>query len=97
MNLIDGIGLTSAILVSVMFVPQVLHVYKEGDTNAINYSFLGLNMAASTMGLAYSINYHIVPMIIANTSAGLFSVSLIGFKYINEFKGEPRVIDEVGG
>jgi uncharacterized protein with PQ loop repeat len=96
MNLIDGIGLTSAILVSVMFVPQVLHVYKEGDTNAINYSFLGLNMAASTMGLAYSINYHIVPMIIANTSAGLFSVSLIGFKYINEFKGEPRVIDEVG-
>ena len=96
MNLIDGIGLTSAILVSVMFVPQVLHVYKEGDTNAINYSFLGLNMAASTMGLAYSINYHIVPMIIANTSAGLFSVSLIGFKYINELKGESRVIDEVG-
>ena len=95
MSLIDGIGLTSAILISVMFVPQVIHVYKEGDTNAINYSFLGLNMMASTMGLAYSINYHIVPMIIANTSAGLFSISLLGFKYVNELKGEPHTIDEV--
>lgn len=86
MNAIDGIGLTSAILISIMFVPQVHHVYKEKDTNAIDYKFLGINMLASSMGLVYSIYYSVIPMIIANTSAGLFSISLIGFKYINELK-----------
>jgi uncharacterized protein with PQ loop repeat len=95
MNIIDGIGLTSSVLISVMFVPQVHHVYKEKDTNAINYAFLGLNMLASSMGLVYSIYYNIIPMIIANTSAGLFSVSLIGFKYINELKGETLTNDIV--
>lgn len=93
MNIIDGVGLTSAILISIMFVPQVHHVYKEKDTNAINYAFLGINMLASTMGLVYSIYYHVIPMIIANTSAGLFSISLIGFKYINELKEETTNID----
>ena len=93
MNAIDGIGLTSAILISIMFVPQVHHVYKEKDTNAIDYKFLGLNMIASSMGLVYSVYYGVIPMIIANTSAGLFSISLIGFKYVNELKEEPTNID----
>jgi uncharacterized protein with PQ loop repeat len=93
MNAIDGIGLTSAILISIMFVPQVHHVYKEKDTNAIDYKFLGLNMVASSMGLVYSVYYGVIPMIIANTSAGLFSISLIGFKYINELKEETTNID----
>jgi len=34
-------------------------------------------------------------MIIANTSAGVFSMSLIGIKYVNELKGETCTIDEV--
>src|SRR5210317_2503055 len=93
MNAIDGIGLTSAILISIMFVPQVHHVYKEKDTNAIDYKFLGLNMVASSMGLVYSVYYGVIPMIIANTSAGLFSISLIGFKYVNELKEETTNID----
>jgi uncharacterized protein with PQ loop repeat len=93
MNAIDGIGLTSAILISIMFVPQVHHVYKEKDTNAIDYKFLGLNMIASSMGLVYSVYYNVIPMIIANTSAGLFSISLIGFKYVNELKEEVTNID----
>ena len=96
MSLIDGIGLTSAILISLIFLQIVIHFYKEGDTNAIIYSFFGLNLMSIKMGLAYSINYHIVPMIIANTSAGLFSISLLGFKYVNELKGETCTIDKVG-
>jgi uncharacterized protein with PQ loop repeat len=86
MNVIDCIGLTSSILIAIMFVPQVHHVYKERDTNAIDYKFLNLNMLASVMGLIYSVYYNVIPMIIANTSAGLFSISLIGFKYVNELK-----------
>jgi uncharacterized protein with PQ loop repeat len=87
-SVIDGIGLTSSILISIMFVPQVVHVYRTKDTHAINYAFLNLNMLASSLGLIYSVYFNIVPMIVANTSAGLFSVSLACMKFINGLKGE---------
>ena len=74
-SVIDGIGLTSSILISIMFVPQVVHVY--------------LNMLASCLGLVYSVYFNVVPMIVANTSAGLFSVSLTCMKFINGLKEEP--------
>ena len=73
-RVINSIGLTSSILIAVMFVPQVIHVYKTKDTAAINYTFLGLNMVASSLGLVYSIYFNVVPMIVANMSAGLFSI-----------------------
>mgnify|MGYP005986711539 CR=1 FL=1 len=83
-NVIDGIGLTSSILISIMFVPQVVHVYRTKDTHAINYAFLNLNMLASSLGLVYSVYFNVVPMIVANTSAGLFSISLACMKLIND-------------
>ena len=83
-GIIDGIGLTSSVLISIMFVPKVVHVYRTKDTAAINYTFLGLNMLASSLGLVYSIYFDVVPMIVANTSAGLFSVSLASMKLIND-------------
>jgi uncharacterized protein with PQ loop repeat len=83
-RVVNGIGLTSSILISIMFVPQVVHVYRTKDTAAINYTFLGLNMLASSLGLVYSIYFNVVPMIVANTSAGLFSVSLASMKLIND-------------
>ena len=67
-----------------MFVPQVVHVYKTKDTHAINFTFLNLNILASALGLVYSIYYTVIPMIVANTSAGLFSISLITMKLMNE-------------
>ena len=39
-TLINWIGLTSAVVISIMFVPQVVHVHKTKDTHAINYAFL---------------------------------------------------------
>ena len=87
-SVIDGIGLTSSILISIMFVPQVVHVYRTKDTHAINYTFLNLNMLASSLGLVYSVYFNVVPMIVANTSAGLFSVSLTCMKFINGLKEE---------
>jgi uncharacterized protein with PQ loop repeat len=83
-SIIDGVGLTSSILIAIMFVPQVVHVYRTKDTHAINYSFLNLNLLASSLGLVYSIYFNVVPMIVANTSAGLFSLSLASMKLIND-------------
>ena len=75
-TIINALGLVSSILITIMFVPQIIHVYRTSDTDAINYTFLNINILASTLGLVYSIYYTIVPMIVANTSAGLFSISL---------------------
>jgi len=83
-RVINSIGLTSSILIAIMFVPQVIHVYKTKDTAAINYTFLGLNMVASSLGLVYSIYFNVVPMIVANMSAGLFSITLMCMKLVND-------------
>jgi uncharacterized protein with PQ loop repeat len=79
-----------------MFVPEIVHVYKHRDAKAINYSFLYLNLIASVLALVYSVHYNVIPMTITNVSAGIFSLILFHFKYVNELKGENQTIDEVG-
>ena len=90
-SFIEGIGLVSSILITIMFVPQIVHVYKTKDTDALNYAFLGINIVASVLGLVYSIYYTVIPMIVANTSAGLFSISLITMKRLNGLKEQSPV------
>jgi uncharacterized protein with PQ loop repeat len=96
MNLVDISGLISSILICLMFVPEIIHVYKNRDAKAINYTFLHLNLIASVLALIYSIHYNIIPMTITNVSAGIFSLILYQFKYVNELKEETHSIDEVG-
>ena len=96
MNLVDISGLVSSILICLMFVPEIAHVYKTKDAKAINYGFLHLNLIASVLALIYSIHYNVIPMTITNISAGLFSLVLYQFKYVNELKEETHSIDEVG-
>ena len=86
MNLIDVLGLISSIIITLMFIPEVTHVYKNSDAKAINYSFLHLNLVASVLALVYSVHYRVIPMIITNVSAGLFSLVMYHFKYVNEVK-----------
>ena len=94
MNLIDISGLVSSILICLMFIPEIVHVYKHRDAKAINYAFLHLNLIASVLALIYSIHYNVIPMTITNVSAGLFSLILYQFKYVNELKEETHSIDE---
>lgn len=86
MNIIDISGLVSSILICLMFVPELTHVYKHKDAKAISYAFLHLNLLASVLALIYSIHYGVIPMTITNVSAGLFSLILYHFKYVNELK-----------
>lgn len=90
-SFIEGIGLVSSILITIMFVPQIVHVYRTKDTHALNYAFLSINIVASVLGLVYSIYYTVIPMIVANTSAGLFSISLITMKRLNGLKDQSPV------
>lgn len=95
MNLVDVSGIVSSILICIMFIPEVVHVYKYNDANAINYWFLHLNLLASVLALIYSIHYDIIPMTITNISAGLFSLILYHFKYVNGLKESAHNNDEV--
>lgn len=90
-SFVEGMGLVSSILITIMFVPQIVHVYRTKDTDALNYAFLGINIIASVLGLVYSIYYTVIPMIVANTSAGLFSISLITMKRLNGLKDQSPV------
>jgi uncharacterized protein with PQ loop repeat len=81
--IIDIIGLVSSTLITIMFVPQIVHVYRTKDTDALDYTFLCTNIVASVLGLVYSIYYTVIPMIVANTSAGLFSISLLTMKRLH--------------
>lgn len=94
MNIFDVCGILSSILICIMFVPEVVHVYKLRDAKAINYWFLYLNLIASVLALVYSVQYNVIPMTITNISAGIFSLILCRFKYVNELKEEDTNIDE---
>ena len=94
MNAYDGAGLASSIVICLMFIPEILHVYKNKDAKAINYGFLHLNLGASVLALVYSIHYNVIPMTITNVSAGLFSLVMYHFKYVNELKEETHSNNE---
>lgn len=91
MNFYDGAGLASSVLICLMFIPEVVHVYKNKDAKAINYGFLHLNLLASALALAYSIHYNVIPMTITNVSAGIFSLVMYRFKYVNELKENTHI------
>ena len=96
MNVVDVLGFASSILITLMFIPEVIHVYRNQDAKAINYAFLHLNLLASAFALVYSVYYDVVPMTITNVSAGLFSLVMYHFKYTKEVKEKESTIDEVG-
>lgn len=93
MNLIDISGLIGSVFIVVMFIPEVIHVYKYKDAKAINYTFLHLNLLASVLSLVYSFHYEVVPMTITNISAGFFSLLMYYFKWIYELKEKRQIID----
>ncbi len=86
MNIIDVCGLLGSIVIVLMFIPEIYHVYKHKDAKAINYTFLHLNLLASVLSLVFSLYYKVIPMLITNIAAGLFSVVMYYFKYIYELK-----------
>jgi uncharacterized protein with PQ loop repeat len=96
MNVVDVFGFASSILITLMFIPEVVHVYKNQDAKAINYSFLHLNLLASAFALVYSIYYKVIPMTITNVAAGLFSLVMYHFKYTKELKEKESNTNEVG-
>ena len=92
MSIVDISGLIGSVFIVIMFIPEIHHVYKHKDAKAINYNFLHLNLTASVLSLVYSFHYNVVPMTITNVSAGLFSLLMYYFKYLDEVKDKNQTI-----
>jgi uncharacterized protein with PQ loop repeat len=95
MNIIDLCGLISSIIIVLMFIPEIIHVYKHKDAKAINYSFLHLNVISSVLALVYGITYNVTPMIINQSATGIFALLMYYFKHIYELKEKNQITDIV--
>lgn len=73
-------GLFSAFLISIMFIPQILRVYRRKEAQSLSYVFLFVNVLASTLGMIYSLYFEVIPMYLANASAFASSCFLIYLK-----------------
>ena len=93
MKIVDVSGLIGSVFIVIMFIPEIVHVYKHKDAKAINYTFLHLNLLASVLSLVYSFHYDVIPMTITNVSAGLFSLLMYYFKYIYEVQEKRQITD----
>jgi uncharacterized protein with PQ loop repeat len=80
MFIVETCGLLSSTLISAMFVPQVVHTWRARDASGLSYGFLLTNLVASALGLVYSVYCRILPMMLANISASLFSLSILWIK-----------------
>lgn len=96
MIIIDALGIGSAVIVAVMFVPQIVHTYTTRDYEALHTGFLGLNFLACSLGMVYAVFYKVVPMIICNSSGMLFSLLIFSFKLCGTPKpSPPKTITQV--
>lgn len=65
-KIIDLIGTTGAIILSISFIPQTLKIYKNSEYG--NICFCILMILCSLMMTIYSYYYFVIPMFIANIS-----------------------------
>tara|TARA_A100001015_G_C14926838_1_gene686722 strand:- start:166 stop:486 length:321 start_codon:yes stop_codon:yes gene_type:complete len=67
-QIIDILGLSGSILVSVSFLPQTYKTIMTDDIKDISLLFMLLNVISASLMCIYGIYYNIVPILISNGS-----------------------------
>jgi uncharacterized protein with PQ loop repeat len=67
-QIIDILGLSGSILVSVSFLPQTYKTIMTDDIKDISLLFMLLNVISASLMCVYGIYYNIVPVLISNGS-----------------------------
>ena len=78
---VDIIGYIGAFFISMMFVPQVYHIYKNKQVAAISYQTQFMSIIASIIMLIYGILLGSIPIIISNSCVMLCVLIIICLKY----------------
>lgn len=80
MNSIDIIGILGSIGIAISLIPQTIKTIKTENIKDLSVRFILITMLSSIFQNIFAIHYHIIPMIIANTS--VFINTLIIFFYM---------------
>jgi len=89
--IIDIFGYIGAVLLTILFIPQVVTTYKTRNIDSLSYIFLILEFLASLNFIIYGFLIGSIPVIIANSSAFICSILLIVAK--RNFKDQNNDIE----
>jgi len=87
---VDIIGYIGAFFISMMFVPQVYHIYKNKQVTGISYQTQFMSIIASIVMLIYGILLGSIPIIISNSCVMLCVLIIICLKY--KFESSDSVV-----
>ena len=77
----DIIGYIGSFLISIIFIPQIIHIYKTSEVNAISYSTQMISILSAIFMLIYGYLINSIPIIICNIVVGLTSFIICCMKY----------------
>ncbi|PID65600.1 MAG: hypothetical protein CR975_06465 [Gammaproteobacteria bacterium] len=82
---IEWIGYSAAVCTTLSFIPQVIHIFRRRDTQAISLGMYSFFTFGITLWLVYGILLNNYPMMIANVITLLLSLSILAYKIHDTF------------
>jgi len=77
----DIIGYIGSFLISIIFIPQIIHIYKTSEVSAISYSTQIISVLSAIFMLIYGYLINSLPIILCNIVVGLTSFIVCCMKY----------------
>ena len=77
----DIIGYIGSFLISIVFIPQIIHIYKTSEVNAISYYTQIISVLSAIFMLIYGYLIGSLPIILCNIVVGLTSFIVCFMKY----------------
>ena len=82
------IGILAGVLSSSGFLPQIYKGYKSKSLDDLSYLMLIILSAGLFLWLLYGIHFNNIPIIFANTFAGMCTIILLVMKFKYSISGE---------
>lgn len=83
----EWVGFLAAFLTTLAFFPQVVLVWRSGDTKAISLGMYSLFLVGIILWLLYGIYLKSYPMIVANVMTFFMAAYIFGRKLANARRG----------
>jgi uncharacterized protein with PQ loop repeat len=87
---VDIIGYIGAFFISMMFIPQIYHIYMNKQVAAISYQSQCMSLISSTIMLTYGFLLGSIPIIISNNCVMICVLIIIFLKYNFELNDKSK-------
>jgi len=82
---VDTLGYASAVIFTILFLPQVIQTTKTKSSKDISLIFLSLGICGCCVMIPYAVILDLTPILISNITILILSMYLVLFKYL-EYK-----------